>query len=714
MKANKRKGFTLVELLVVIAILAVLATVSVIGYLSFTNKAKESNDISLTTQMNLALQANEAVDGKAKTMTDALNVLSDAGLDVTKLTPTSQGYSYVYDSESGRMLLLGKDKNIIAPEGATDSNKIDTFAIVKTEEELSDWTEADYGVYLADGYTGATELTTLTSVDVGDENIKSLTINDDTSTNQAIVNAKLDNLELNVPEGSVDFYGDATLVSASTANNSLHVYGHIQELNLKQGKVVVKSNGEVNTIDAREAVEGSAIEVETNGTVGAIISETQDIVTGGNVTVTNPSDVADGFAGGIGTEKSPYLINSIEDWKNMTKTGTHKTGYYFNVLTDLDFSEDLNYCIAFKGNIDFLGHNVYLNKNDTYQCLFWNVYSNSTISNLNYHLSSDLVNPFVIYTANLDSNDDIVLNSINVYGNVSTSDNNFGLVSFVKGYNKPSTLKFINCNNYSNIISNASNSAGIFLGKVYDDESYGTAKISFELCSNYGSLIHPNGYASMLVGNSCSFQHNTLNDFIVTNCHNYGTILGGSENTNLFCGSGWNSDTTIDDIKEWISANSDNLKNVGNGICYQTNFENISISASNPESFDFSNVITNEGYTYVISFNFWLELFSDESKTQKKAWGSYGITIDLGNDLSEINSYNWISETDIVGTPEYESVEIGDKILKTCKIDGEKYFVVEKNNITSGDGYISISNPNLSLFVYDSSMKFVTAYTYAY
>ena len=39
----KTKGFTLVELLVVIAILAILATVSVVGYTSFINRAEQSN-----------------------------------------------------------------------------------------------------------------------------------------------------------------------------------------------------------------------------------------------------------------------------------------------------------------------------------------------------------------------------------------------------------------------------------------------------------------------------------------------------------------------------------------------------------------------------------------------------------------------------------------------------------------------------------------------
>ena len=41
MKKNTKKGFTLVELLVVIAILAILASVAVVGYTSFIKKADD-------------------------------------------------------------------------------------------------------------------------------------------------------------------------------------------------------------------------------------------------------------------------------------------------------------------------------------------------------------------------------------------------------------------------------------------------------------------------------------------------------------------------------------------------------------------------------------------------------------------------------------------------------------------------------------------------
>lgn len=58
----KTKGFTLVELLVVIAILAILATVSVVGYTSFIDNAKDSN---AETELNTV---KRQIDAEAMTL----------------------------------------------------------------------------------------------------------------------------------------------------------------------------------------------------------------------------------------------------------------------------------------------------------------------------------------------------------------------------------------------------------------------------------------------------------------------------------------------------------------------------------------------------------------------------------------------------------------------------------------------------------------------
>lgn len=65
----KTKGFTLVELLVVIAILAILATVSVVGYTSFINRAEDSNAQTELHQVVTYLQ-NELLIEKSMTVVD--------------------------------------------------------------------------------------------------------------------------------------------------------------------------------------------------------------------------------------------------------------------------------------------------------------------------------------------------------------------------------------------------------------------------------------------------------------------------------------------------------------------------------------------------------------------------------------------------------------------------------------------------------------------
>ena len=60
---NTRKGFTLVELLVVIAILAILATVSVVGYTSFISQADKTALDTDAANIEKVIEADLVIDG---------------------------------------------------------------------------------------------------------------------------------------------------------------------------------------------------------------------------------------------------------------------------------------------------------------------------------------------------------------------------------------------------------------------------------------------------------------------------------------------------------------------------------------------------------------------------------------------------------------------------------------------------------------------------
>lgn len=100
---NTKKGFTLVELLVVIAILAILATVSVVGYTSFINNAENSVALSEVTQIRDYVIANDYIADEVTV--DAALVNTTLGLKGTisasQTISNEEWYSYTTESENG-------------------------------------------------------------------------------------------------------------------------------------------------------------------------------------------------------------------------------------------------------------------------------------------------------------------------------------------------------------------------------------------------------------------------------------------------------------------------------------------------------------------------------------------------------------------------------------------------------------------------------------
>ena len=111
---NSKKGFTLVELLVVIAILAILATVAVVGYTSFIEKANLSNDQAFVAQANTTLQA-AAIPNGFKTAGEAITALNRNGFQ-GKFNTYSSGFHYAYSLEKNKLYLVDDDNKVVYPD----------------------------------------------------------------------------------------------------------------------------------------------------------------------------------------------------------------------------------------------------------------------------------------------------------------------------------------------------------------------------------------------------------------------------------------------------------------------------------------------------------------------------------------------------------------------------------------------------------------------
>ena len=718
---KKKKGFTLVELLVVIAILAVLATVSVVGYMGFTKKAKESNDASLTAQMNTALQANGVVK-KNKTLTEAREDLLEAGIDLEKVTPTTDGYSYVWDSKQDLMFLLNENRDVVAPTNATISaNTVDSFVVIHNEAEFNTWKDFNYSLYFANGYESQTlTLTKLVGIDAGTSGINNISVKDDSSTADVTMYTTSGTLTIDARQATVRHYGEVKTVSIKAiAGNSYHEYGTVTgNVEVTKGRVELENTADVNTVLVSSETSGdSKVDYNSGAKVGTV-APTTDAAKADVSSSTIPSEskqetVVDTtetskFAGGLGTEKSPYLISNTSEWKNIVEVGVAESGKYFKVISDLDFTGVENISIySFVGNLDFDSHTVKgVNEINT-----WNGYGyliayagnenyETKISNLNFEVNGYASLVFVGYYAKK-----LTLENITTTGSVEISgDNNYSpfISRLISKNDAVCNFTMINCVNNTNITSDAC--TGVFVGKVSEDSTCSSAKISFINCVNNGTVIRTNGIAAMFFANACTFANQKVEDINIVKCVNNGFIAGTKKARFIAADYklAWNEEKE----NEFVSKLGNNLINGNiNGL------GKINTGILNVNDGKFVLPIIEGASRYTFSFNIWNSAYKDE---QLINWGSESIVFKINS--SEISNANILAQKFI----QYDYSENSSQKVVEHDDFGTKYYTCGNNYVyiidlkSYGDcDYATIAlQPKVSFVAYNDAGIPLAVYAY--
>lgn len=112
---KNKKGFTIVELVIVIAVIAILAAVLIPTFADLVKRANESVDIQIVRQMNLVLQAEEVSAGKPATVIDAKKILIANGCD--DFTPSDSDNVYYWVAGDNHVLLWNNSESkVIFPD----------------------------------------------------------------------------------------------------------------------------------------------------------------------------------------------------------------------------------------------------------------------------------------------------------------------------------------------------------------------------------------------------------------------------------------------------------------------------------------------------------------------------------------------------------------------------------------------------------------------
>ena len=140
MKKTNKKGFTIVELVIVIAVVAILAAVLIPTFVSVTKKANESNDVQAARNMNTFLAAAKVTD-EVDSILDVYDIFEDSGYSVENYKPLYAGRHYYYDKQYNQIVYVNEaDNTIIYPAEHKGEKRGDhdwfslSMSVAKTKE----------------------------------------------------------------------------------------------------------------------------------------------------------------------------------------------------------------------------------------------------------------------------------------------------------------------------------------------------------------------------------------------------------------------------------------------------------------------------------------------------------------------------------------------------------------------------------------------------
>ena len=125
MSNTNKKGFTIVELVIVIAVIAILAAVLIPTFSGIIRKANISSDTAVAKNLNVA-----AISAEADTFDEAIAAVREAGYYLAKLNAKADECYFAWDDENNQFVFVS------------------LYGDVKTEVAEKDWVTLPNGKVL--------------------------------------------------------------------------------------------------------------------------------------------------------------------------------------------------------------------------------------------------------------------------------------------------------------------------------------------------------------------------------------------------------------------------------------------------------------------------------------------------------------------------------------------------------------------------------------
>lgn len=440
---NAKRGFTIVELVIVIAIIAILAAVLIPTFSSLVQSAQMASDTSLITNLNKELAMAEAKDGKNATMSDVIKDLENAGYSLALITPTAEGCYIAWDAGTDRVVYMDSEFKILYPKENKGETLANAWQIAHNKEQLDKYAASGktFNVYLASGFD-ATELVVSYGIDVGDNTgiTKLSYVNTSGSAKNVVIRTNGCTLEINAPLDTVHHYNTVNnVVITAVASESYHENGVVLgNISVAQGRVEVAESAKVGTV----LVTGNGVKVDINNKetkvlVADDVTE-QPNVSGAEiskaVTVTSYAELVEALK----TSGTIILGNNIKATKQL------KVGGGVDITLNLNGYELEGYnsqaSFAIKGKLTIDGNGKIYSKSGNFSLFYVYKYEGSrgelTINGGNYELLS--TNPKKASLIQIGSeyykatSDDFLGGIVTINGGVFNSKE-FCVVCFAKG-----------------------------------------------------------------------------------------------------------------------------------------------------------------------------------------------------------------------------------------------------------------------------------------